>query len=454
MHPEATDVLDTLDALRGPLEDALATAIGIESVNPAYPGVHAADHLGRESDAAEFFAELFRRAGATTELLTVEDGRGNAVGVVPGSGGGRSLAFNGHVDVVPVGDRGLWTHDPFGADSDGRQMFGRGTADQKAGLVGQAFAAIALRLAGVRLKGDLQLQAVSGEETGQHAIGINPVLDHLPLPDAAIVSEPSPGWNGRLAVGTVSAGLLRFTVHVEGLRAHGMMRGASTHPTNGGSAVAVNAIDKGFLVYSAIRQLELEWAETKRHPLFTNGFFCLFPGVARAQADDTPSTATIPNWMTIEYSVIHHPDESPDTVRREIETHVARAAQLDPWLRTRPPRIEWSPFAWAPLHVPTTADIVACLQDQFNTVAARGQAPADERLNASNCIGVSHASQFAERGVPAVLFGPSTGPGRTCLAHAPDEAVDLEQVHQAAKTYALAAMAWCGIDQDPPPASH
>lgn len=209
-------------------------------------------------------------------------------------------------------------------------MFGCGTAGQKAGLVGQAFAVIALYSAGVRLRSDVQLLAASGEETGKHDVGIDLVLAHVPRADAAIVSEPSSGTDGRLAIGTVSAGVMRFTVQVEGLHALGMTRGASPQPTYGGSAIAVNAIDKGFLVHRALRDLELEWAETRRYPMFANGYFALSPSVARAQADDIPSPGIIPKWMTLEYSFIHHPTEHPDDVRTEIETHVARSAQLDP----------------------------------------------------------------------------------------------------------------------------
>jgi hypothetical protein len=46
------------------------------------------------------------------------------------------------------------------------------------------------------------------------------------------------------------------------------------------------------------------------------------------------------------HSVIHHPDEASDDVAAEIQRHVARAAELDPWLREHPPGIEWWPFRW------------------------------------------------------------------------------------------------------------
>jgi len=50
----------------------------------------------------EVYGKLYAEAGATVDLFAAEPGRENAVGVIGGSGGGRSLIFNGHVDVVPV----------------------------------------------------------------------------------------------------------------------------------------------------------------------------------------------------------------------------------------------------------------------------------------------------------------------------------------------------------------
>ena len=86
---------------------------------------------------------------------------------LPGTRPGR-IALNGHVDVVPAGKPSDWADgDPFsGRIADGR-LYGRGASDQKAALVAAAMAAIALRLAGVRLKGDLILQSCVGEEVGE-----------------------------------------------------------------------------------------------------------------------------------------------------------------------------------------------------------------------------------------------------------------------------------------------
>ncbi|HEV2066345.1 MAG TPA: M20/M25/M40 family metallo-hydrolase, partial [Thermomicrobiales bacterium] len=95
----------------------------------------------------------------------VWDNRPNIVGKLPGTGGGRSLMIQGHVDTVDPGDPELWTHGPWGEIVDGR-VYGRGAADMKSGIVIYLAALDALRATGTRLQGDLLLAASSGVENG------------------------------------------------------------------------------------------------------------------------------------------------------------------------------------------------------------------------------------------------------------------------------------------------
>ena len=70
-------------------------------------------------------------------------------GKLAGSGGGRSLAFNGHVDVVPVGDHSSWTHAPWGGEVAAGRLWGRGAADMKGGVACALVAMRAIRDAGL-----------------------------------------------------------------------------------------------------------------------------------------------------------------------------------------------------------------------------------------------------------------------------------------------------------------
>ena len=273
-------VLAAVDALKDDLVSTLSEVISIPSVNPKYPGQVYDEVVGLEGRVSRLVGEIYEDAGADVEYWAVEKGRDNAVGTLKGTGGGRSLIFNGHVDVVPPGNPDRWTSgDPFSGKVDGDRVWGRGASDMKAGLVAQAFAVKALQRAGVALDGDLIVQAVVGEEVMDHECGVTSTIEHGYRADAAVVAEPSGPTN--LGVIPVTPGLLWFSVTVQGKATHSSMRGQTIRAGGGGSAVGVNAIDKGMLVFQAMQRLEEEWAFTKTHPLFAPGHFTIHPGVVQ-----------------------------------------------------------------------------------------------------------------------------------------------------------------------------
>ncbi|HLL51295.1 MAG TPA: M20/M25/M40 family metallo-hydrolase, partial [Thermomicrobiales bacterium] len=167
-------VLDQIDALRGELVEALQSLVRIPSVTPKYPGLDVTRYIGGETACNRQLASLFEAAGARIDLWEEDAGRANLVGVIPGSGGGRSLIFNGHIDTVPPGDPTTWAAgDPFSGRVVDGKLYGLGACDMKAGLVSQAMAAVALRQVGVQLAGDLLLESVVGEETMDHNSGVS-----------------------------------------------------------------------------------------------------------------------------------------------------------------------------------------------------------------------------------------------------------------------------------------
>ncbi len=117
------------------------------------------------------------------------EGRPDVVGIIKGSGTGRSLLFNGHVDVVPE-DPLPWQHAPFGGELDDGKIYGRGAADCKGGLAASLVAVKAIRKAGIKLKGDLIVQSVVGEEYAGANGTLAAVLRGYTA-DAGISVEPS-----------------------------------------------------------------------------------------------------------------------------------------------------------------------------------------------------------------------------------------------------------------------
>ncbi len=414
----------------------LGDAIRIRSINPSSRGEAYDDLVGAESDVSRLVAEHYREIGAEVELLAFEPGRENAVGVLRGTGQGRSLIFNGHIDVVPPGDLEAWSNEPFSGHVADGKVWGRGACDMKAGVIAQTYAARVLRELGIELEGDLILEAVVGEERGEHRIGTTALVEHGYRADGAVVAEPT-SVTGPLGVMPVSSGILGGVLTVPGKTTHAGMRGASFRAGGGGVDVGVSAIDKGFYMFEAMRRLEDEWGITKRHPLFPPGFFSMLPGYVVGGAGKSEWAGGLADHMDTRYSIWFPPGEEAGAIREEIDDHIARAAAGDSWLRDHPPRIDWD-WEWPPGEIDPDGPLPRAM------VEAHALAQAGTPMAAGGKLGgapyVADNAWLIKAGVPALLYGP----GSPVNAHAADESVRIDEVVGAVKTYALVAMSWCG----------
>ena len=160
---------------------ALAEAlIRAESVTPAGP--HVFDIVERALADAGFAVE---------RLTFAEEGADPVENLFATRGEGRHLALAGHVDVVPPGPREAWTHDPFGAVTEGDTLYGRGAQDMKGGVA--AMIAAAARWSANGGPGRLSF-LITGDEEGIAINGTRPLVAFAaarhPI-DAAIVGEPT-----------------------------------------------------------------------------------------------------------------------------------------------------------------------------------------------------------------------------------------------------------------------
>lgn len=430
-------VMEAVDALQTEMVSKLSEIIAIPSVNPKYPGQVYDKVVGLEGRVSKVLAEIYEDAGADVETWAVEPGRDNAVGTIKGSGGGRSLILNGHVDVVPPGNAAKWhSGDPFSGRIDDDRVWGRGASDMKAGLVAQAFAVKALKRAGVTLQGDVIIEAVVGEEVMDHECGVTSTLERGYRADAAVVAEPSGPTT--LGVIPVTPGLLWFSVTVTGKPTHSSMRGQTIRAGGGGNAVGVNAIDKGMLVFDAIRRLEEEWAFTKTHPLFAPGHFTIHPGVVQGGPHGVLVPFILSEYMTIEYCIWYPPQDDPATVKAEVGAQIDAIARTDGWLRENPPIVEWK-LNW-PANDPGPAahDITAATAASHERVS--GQTPYEGPAQIAGFCAVEDCSFLTAGGVPAISYGP----GDLRVAHADDEFCLVDEVFVAARTFASLALEWCG----------
>ncbi len=108
-------------------------------------------------------------------------------------GNTRSFGFNGHTDVVPVGDEAAWTYPPFGAEIHDGIMYGRGTTDMKSGVA--AFAAAAVDFVRDTPPDGSIVIAITGDEEGNATDGTTALLEHMEQNgermDVCLVGEPT-----------------------------------------------------------------------------------------------------------------------------------------------------------------------------------------------------------------------------------------------------------------------
>lgn len=351
--------------------------------------------------------------------------RPNVVARWAGTGGGRSLILNGHIDVVPAGDRSLWSVDPYAAEMVGSRIYGRGTADQKIGIAAMIMAVACLRDAGIRPAGDVILESVVNEELG----GYNGTLACCVkgyTADAAIVTEASD-----FHVAAAAKGGQTYTLRVPGLAYHHAMweRG-------------VSAIDNAFVLKEALVAWErLRAEETRDDHYFGDRARALHPRAVHAdtvwylRAGD-PEIMANPTSAELSFWVDHLPGEDREAMLARFEAHLMAAAAAHPWMRDHPPVLERAimrPFTG--IAVPPDAPIVQTLRRAARATIGR-------EVDVVGLEGATDAMIFMQHtSIPAVVFCG----GSFATAHAPDEWVEAEDVVRSTEALALAILDFCGV---------
>ena len=156
-------ILESAAGLRDEVVKAVSDTVRIQSVSPEF-GWKSAENVDGETKVNRYMREVMAEAGLSTDLFAAVDGRHNLVGVCKGKGGGKSLLFNGHVDVVPPGETPWEDGDPFSGKVENGRIHGRGSVDMKGGNAAAVFAWKALLKAGFRPGGDVSIQSGEGEE--------------------------------------------------------------------------------------------------------------------------------------------------------------------------------------------------------------------------------------------------------------------------------------------------
>ena len=375
--------------------------------------------LGAEVELFEPALEEYRARPMYRPNQTFE-GRPILWARIPGSGGGRSLLFNGHYDTVVADPIPDWTHGPWSGDVADGKLWGRGSCDMKGGIACALAMAAALVAEGVTLPGDLLFNVAPFEEV--NGMGTTATMLRGHRADAAVCCEPT-----ELNTLIACRGVLLGRLQVEGRSAHAEI--IQPHHSEGGG---VNAIDKLIDILAAIRMLNDEWRTRpdKQHWLLST------PSVLTTMAG---GGAFASNWPAEAWAVLnccYVPGEADgagygSSVMREIEQCVEAAAGADGWLRDHRPSLEWL-CDFPPGELDCDHELVRSVNE-----IARRQGAASTRLIGFDTW-ADQVTLLKEGGIPCVCFGP----GSISRAHAVDEFVPLDELATCTRVYADLAASW------------
>lgn len=381
--------------------------------------------VGNEQEAQEYLATCLLDLGFDPKLVPIHpgiethpdytnvpghtgyDGRENLVLTVPGSGGGRSIILNSHIDVVPGSDDLFKPHVGHGI------VRGRGACDAKGQIVAALLALIALKETGIQLKGDVILQSVIEEEAGGNG-SLSVVLDGI-RGDGVVVMEPS-GLN----VFVANRGAVWFKLAVQGKPTHmGRWRDG------------VNAIEEMIGVVRILKEYEQRLvAESGGDPLFPDVAANVIVNIGTIQGGEWPSM--VPGECAIEGGIGFLPNKRLADIRQEVASEIKK--HCSSWVRDHHTlefnRLHNEAYRLSPDHPLAQTLHASAVSVNVNSKITGFTASCDARL-------------FWHTGrIPTVVFGP----GEFSYAHSQNEQISVDEIKTAANILARFLMRWCGVN--------
>lgn len=381
-------------SIQNELVPLIEQLVSIDSINPDLIAGAAG-----EATIAQFVANWAREAGLAVEIQPVADGRPNVIITARGSGGGKSLMLNAHMDTVGV----TGMTNGLAPRVEGNRLYGRGSYDMKASLA--ACLITAKRAKALNLRGDVIVTAVSDEEVA--SIGTQAICRDLARwrPDAVIVTEPT-----EMEIAVAHKGFVWFDIETFGMAAHG------SRPHLG-----VDAIVKMGKVLTALEQLDLHLRAEIGHSYLGSG------SIHASLINGGQELSSYPAHCKLQVERRTLPSENAEIAEAQLQAILNNCAAADAAFKATLTR----GLVRDAFEVPETAPIVQLCVKHVQNITG----------NPAKIGGVSFwadSAFFASAGVPTLLLGP-----RGFGAHGVVEWVDLDTVHQCADIYLAVAQAFC-----------
>lgn len=373
--------------------ELLQALVRIDSQNPP----------GNELAAAEFIYRTFKENGIDVSFSWPAPDRPNVKAVLKGSRGeGRTLIYNGHLDVVPAGAG--WTKPPFGAVIEDGKLYGRGSADMKSGVAAMIYAALVLKRTGSPFAGELILYFNVDEEFSN--LGIKHFLEEDISADFAVIGEPTD-----LDACVGHKGVSRYRVQTRGQAGHTAI---VKHPDN--------SIYKMVKLVAALERLADRVKRTK-HPLLGESSLTV------AQFNGGTAPNIVPAHSVVEVDRRLMPGETAESSFGEFMETLTQVAEAENF------EFEAEQYQHLPPYmIEEDHELVAAALEAANAVTGK-------RKVAKSFEASAEASFFGVgKGIPTLIIGP----GSLRQAHTADEYVLVEEAVDAAKIYVALAIKLLG----------
>lgn len=379
---------------------------------PSYWGIP-----NQETEAAEYLKALFDSEGIESRIDPLDEGRSNILARLPGTGGGRTLMLCGHTDTVPPYDMECAVN-PY-IDEEGK-LHGRGASDMKGPDIVMAYALVALKRAGITLKGDLVFAGVADEEG--HSLGAIDIVEKGYKADAVIVGEPT----GKNTISIARKGLEWIDLRFKGLKVHGGMQDKG-----------INAIEMAnrfiTVIYSELVPKLKE--RVSDIPMFGHSTVNL----GRIEGGDQPSTVAGECLLQIDRRWMPG-IETFGSMWQEIQDIIDRLHAEDERFQCEMSIHKESRMKEGYVHLPAVHDINSDIVriTKRNAEKAIGHAPAI----------VGSVGGWDDTGVLKGYGGLDCityGPGDKIACHSKNEYIDPDEMMEMLEAYIGTAVEFCGI---------
>ena len=371
-----------------------------------------------EVDLARFMVDAMKKLGLEAGLSPVPKNRFNAIGTLKGTGGGKGLLFNGHMDTNPV--TGNWTVDPWGGVYDDEFIYGIGVSNMKSGDAAAFMAVKMLTDAGVKLKGDIILEYVVGELQG--GIGTVNAIENGVKADCFVNMEPT-DLNGL----TLHAGSFNVTIELTGVTRHMSKR-----------EEAVDAIAAAAILIPRINEISFSDAANAEHASVNRANIGVIRGSLSPEFHDwrPPQVA---DFVRMSGTVRYGPSQSIDGVLADLRSVLDNLEVEIPGLKTTVVKqfADERP-SMVPFEMEKSAPIVKSVRKAFKSIRDY-----DQQIGPVTpyCFYGTDAAHLQSRAaMPGIVCGPG---GRYNTM--PDERVDIVDYLDAIRIYLLTILDVCEV---------